>query len=381
MEKFVSTDSFDNVKIVLSSFAVAIFMLLNFVSYMFPLDFAGYTNFLLAICVLGVYLIGYGRYHSSNIWMIILICFIAFASILVLNSRFERITHFIVPFYNVLLAFVVINKRIYLKPLCIVYYLIALYVVCRVMVFGTDPDEVFTYASRNMISTIAIMYAVLIYLLLFLNNNKIIFLPALLAFLLSAIAIGRSGIICSLLLVVGVIFYKYKYADRKQKKWYIGGIFLVAGGIVYFFYNMFSGEELEFISRLQVYGLNDPTRAELLDRYIENLDFYNFLRGYDIMNDFIYNSWNNNPHNSWIYLHYNLGIWGVVLALLIFISGLKFFFKKYYFIVLLLGVVILRSATDSILFFTSYDFIIYSFIILAFTMKSRMGSKNIEQIS
>lgn len=358
-----------DVRSVLSSLLLAMMMLLNFVSYIISPELSQYLNYVVMLCGVLCYIIAFDGLLSWTNLLIISMCFLAYVIIQIWNFKMGNVSYSLSIISNILLACVIIEKKIFVNPLIWTYSAITSYIFYKVIILGLDPNTIFAHTSRNMISTIAIMYGVLIYLIMFLKETKVTILPALIALLLSIIAIGRTGVVCALLLLIVVYIYNYIYAKESKKKWYILGICVFILSLIYFAKDALSAGEIEFISRWQVYGVSDPARAQLLNRYIENIDFYTFMKGYDITSDIIYNSWNNNPHNSWIYLHYHLGIWGVVLIGLCFISGVKLFIKKQLFLLFLLLIIILRASTDSVIFFSNYDFIIYSFIILTFKIR------------
>ena len=70
----------------------------------------------------------------------------------------------------------------------------------------------------------------------------------------------------------------------------------------------------------------DP-RSLMFSNYISNVKFIDFFFGYNFYNDRYFNSLNFNPHNSFICLHYHIGIF--TLPFLLFLICRLFYLLKY----------------------------------------------------
>ena len=103
-------------------------------------------------------------------------------------------------------------------------------------------------------------------------------------------------------------------------------------------------------------------RMEIWQNYFNNLDFFRFIFGANILTD----PWpdgkllNYNYHSSFINLHLQTGIMGIITMALMIFSLIKFYKKNIMFFILFITI-ILRWSTDIGLFFESWDFIIFFF--------------------
>jgi hypothetical protein len=107
----------------------------------------------------------------------------------------------------------------------------------------------------------------------------------------------------------------------------------------------------------------DSVRLVLWANYLNNLDFFRLVFGANIFTD----PWPQgeefafNYHNSWISLHSQTGLMGLVVIALVGFSLLKFWKNNKLFFVLF-SAVITRWFTDAGIFFESWDFLVYFFI-------------------
>ena len=92
------------------------------------------------------------------------------------------------------------------------------------MFIGSNPNLIFA-ASRNMVSVIMLIQTSLLYLTLIGNNRRITFIPALINLYICLWAVGRSGIVSSLILLFGVSYVILKQDDKWKKS--LGVLILV----------------------------------------------------------------------------------------------------------------------------------------------------------
>ena len=105
----------------------------------------------------------------------------------------------------------------------------------------------------------------------------------------------------------------------------------------------------------------DP-RSLMFSNYISNVKFIDFFFGYNFYNDRYFNSLNFNPHNSFICLHYHIGIF--TLPFLLFLICRLFYLLKYNrFLCVLVALICFRAWVDSILFIGPYDFVLFLFLL------------------
>ena len=100
-------------------------------------------------------------------------------------------------------------------------------------VSGEELNSVLEDASRNIISVIVLINSVVLIILKNKQENRIIIWPSLISFIFSIIAIGRSGMICSFLLFIGVVFlYMRKWSFYKKMLFY--SLFVFCGCVILF---------------------------------------------------------------------------------------------------------------------------------------------------
>jgi hypothetical protein len=198
------------------------------------------------------------------------------------------------------------------------------------------------------------------------NEGKEIDLkPAFFTYLISIWGIGRSGIISSFVLLVGLSFIRMRL--RKFYFYIISlallATFLFADRLLLLFVNnSLFGRAVEYFFARKMEDLPDP-RIFIWSNYFNNLDVFKVFFGANVHTD----PWPDgaiyayNYHNIFIQLHLQTGLIAIVFYILICSALVKFCRTNKVFFVLLLTIC-LRGMTDSFLFFESWDFILYFFI-------------------
>jgi len=246
------------------------------------------------------------------------------------------------------------------------YFLIIIFsIVFFVQIFSfSDPDLMFAATSRNMISVIMLTGSLVYYITSCKNNEKISFVPALLTLLISIWAVGRSGILCSFFLLIGVIYVQTRKFTFKRKF----TLFMLVNTILIAVFIIFNNDIMYFIDSMTLFerflerGVDDSERSLMIREYMSHIDLKSLLVGYDYTQDGFFISSDLNPHNSFIRLHHYMGIFGII-----FMFVMSFLILFYIFInplySVLLSTLLIRGFTDIIIFFTVYDFIVFYFII------------------
>ena len=120
--------------------------------------------------------------------------------------------------------------------------------------------------------------------------------------------------------------------------------------------------------------IESSSRSTMWANYFDNLDFSRIIFGVNLETD----PWDEgitnefNYHNSFINLHIQTGIVGLLIIMLMILTLFKLFWTNriYFFLFIAL---IFRSFTDSVLFFGRYDFIFFFFI---FTLLKKTSKFN-----
>ncbi|MCX5984443.1 MAG: hypothetical protein NTY89_22190 [Nostocales cyanobacterium LacPavin_0920_SED1_MAG_38_18] len=233
-----------------------------------------------------------------------------------------------------------------------------------------DPNEIFLYASRNTVSWLLIVYSAIIYIVSDKARSKIPVLPAIMTVIFSVVSYGRSGIISSFILLIGILLLTF-YENRKNAKFYF---FITFIGILFMFF-LINRTDIgntiydisRYFNRLETRGLSDRDGREYIwSNYIIQMNMTRFLFGTDPRYDLSIINFKLNYHNSFINLHAYSGMAGIIFVFLMLWAMVKLF-NRNKLLWLILITFILRSFTDNVLFVTQqYDFIVYYITIYAF---------------
>jgi hypothetical protein len=241
----------------------------------------------------------------------------------------------------------------------IAFYGVAVYFL-MVMLTGVDVSQM---DGRNAISIAMLIACISLYIILSKENKKIDLKPALCTLVISIWGVGRSGIISSFVLLLGLLFIRF----QSKKIHFILIIFLI---IVFLYWDALLGflvDQLFFSNAINHYLVRDM--GEYSDRlvfwtdYFDNLDIYRVIFGVNLLED----SWRDgaamdyNYHNSFIHLHLQTGVMGLITMVLILFALFKYYRINKLFFFLMLSF-ILRAFTDLFIFFSRADFILFFFI-------------------
>ena len=252
-------------------------------------------------------------------------------------------------------------------------YLLFLFVVAYFTYYfynGIDPNEIFLYASRNVVSWLLIVYSAIIYIVSDKARLKIPVLPAVMTVIFSVMSYGRSGIISSFILLMGILLLTFR-ENRKNSKFYILLTFL---GILSMFF-LSNGGDIgntiydisHYFHRLETQGLSDSAGREYIwNTYINQMDMTRFLFGTNAKYDSSVITFDYNYHNSFMNFHASFGIVSIIFMFLMLWAMVKLF-NRNNLLLLILITVILRSFTDDLVFVSQpYDFIVYYITMYAF---------------
>lgn len=288
---------------------------------------------------------------------IVLLLFYFLVSSLFVSARTERLGHVVVfIFANAGVALALVKGQVSRAGAYSVFYGLAAFFVFLIAA-GVGARDALTATSYNGISMMLIAACISLYIVLGVDSRKIDLKPALVTALLCIWAIGRSGIISSVFLLGGLVLIDLQ-ARIKSGYFYIFffGFFLLVAYL--FFDNLiaFSQDNFFLGNAVDIYlarsADEDSVRLVLWANYLNNLDLFRLIFGANIFTD----PWPQgeefgyNYHNSWISLHSQTGLMGLVVIGLVGLSLLKFWKNNKLFFVLF-STVIIRWSTDAGLFF------------------------------
>ena len=231
---------------------------------------------------------------------------------------------------------------------------------------GIDKDHILLANSRNYISILLLSTMLLYYVSCHDKKKPVLLTPVLVFFIINIFATGRSGIIVSGLMTIGIMFYKINSIENRGNKRLIGaGIALVFLVTVLLFWGIdeqakdqfFHLNFSSFISR----KLDSNGRNEIWNAFLQNncKSLGSLLFGSDTslaMHD-------GNLHSSFLQCYASFGLMGFIVILYFsskaIINGI---INKDYLWIVLFTSLLLRAATDRVFFQGYCELYLYYFI-------------------
>lgn len=254
------------------------------------------------------------------------------------------------------------------------FWFLVFYIIYRLSI-TFNPEKVFIN-SRNYVSFYLIITVLPYYFLNSKNLKAASIFPALITFILSALSLGRSGILSSALILVIVIFFKtpkklYKY------RWLIIIFFLGSSFYVFFIYfkdllniTSFSSRVIsETSGKYNSLGhfVESGGRATIISDYSKSLNFFSFLFGSDLSHPtsaalrYVINRYGH-LHSSLLNMYAAIGLGAIIFLGFVF-HKLKYYYSQNKVLMFLLIAILLRSSTDVGLLFSYFDFVFWMFLV------------------
>lgn len=276
------------------------------------------------------------------------------------NKNYQ-LQDFLIPFQYLGVAACLLVFKLKHKYIKFTFNLIIIFFIINIII-GIKPEMLFNI-SRNYVSVVLLTFVLLYYISCYENEITISIIPALLVFAICMWAVGRSGIIASAVLLLGINFLTCFYPVFDKKKLFTQTILIIllSSILVFFTYDfIFSDAILRFDKQGLESGGRDLIWGEYL--YYATLKLNNLFFGVPVQESFILSQMGGNPHNAFIQLHLRYGVIGMLLILLFVVKTFFNFWKKdrYYFLFFI--VIILRISTDSGAFNGPFDPFIYYFL-------------------
>lgn len=256
-----------------------------------------------------------------------------------------------------------INDRKLMKNVAI-FLCVILLIYVQSMVSGQNAKLLFDAYSKNHIY-VNVLFAISLLLLILNHSNYRPYINISLAILGMAVAVwtqSRSGIIAAIVMLVLFSAYSLKYMKFKFRLVYILALTIFCTQILK------NGQIID--SALEVFyrkSFSGDVRFSMVDYYIDNLNLISFLAG--SKNDSLFNSFGIfNLHNSFLSIHANMGLYGIVLMLIYGVTLIKAYLKNNVIFVVLIAI-FLRAWSDTILMYY-FDFVIL-FAVIDVNMKVR----------
>ncbi|WP_144225001.1 O-antigen ligase family protein [Shewanella algae] len=234
-------------------------------------------------------------------------------------------------------------------------FIMAFYFIYIVFSGQNLNDDAFTALSRNFVS-ICMLFS-FSYVYMSRGSDAIKLFSAMITLFVSFLAVGRSGIFSSLLIFIFLIF-------THKGKWFKWALLVTVPFLVFFFWDYIEGSFDLVFNKLNNQGVTDEYRKQVLECYFTTFDINSLFLG---INSFggdycgtlaigVYA-----PHNSLLSLASNSGVISFVLFLPLVIS---FKYKKLRLTAFVLSAYVLRSFTDTMMFYTFFDVFYWWFVFI-----------------
>lgn len=264
------------------------------------------------------------------------------------------------------IAILLMNQILSLKNVKFIYFLFLIFYLFHILI-GSDPNNIYVHGSRNLTSVIIIFMTILYLIFYYEEYHKITFYPLIINIIICVWAIGRSGVLISIVLFIGVLFFQVLKEKRninfKMRKIFKNKLYRFFGwSIVSLFIFILISNLSNFLSLLTKYRFSFSSiihekRFNYISSYLYSLDVKSVFFGFNV-----YESYElfkiSNLHNSYLNAHMRMGIMFIIAILFILkmlLKGIKINFLYSLF----LGTILLRGFTDTILFVGNFDFILY----------------------
>ncbi len=352
-----------NVNNFIFTIVFSLYLALLLSSFIWPSNYITIINALFGLSALILLSIRIRREDAViYIYIVLIVASFIVSSLVVGRAGWRLYSPVFFIVYSSGIAMILLRGYIYSWGGYIVFYGLVGYFL-MLMLTGIDPTDVLIFSS-NGISMMLLVACIPLYITLSIENKKIDLKPAFFTLVFSIWGVGRSGIISSLTLFFGLLLIKL----RAKPKYII--IVIISLFIAYLFYalstsaimhSVFENAINHYVARQMQEG--PSPRWTFWTNYFNNLDIFRLIFGVNVVED----PWPDgeineyNYHNSFIHLHLQTGLMGLITLALIMLSLIKYYRINKVFFVLLLTL-ILRSSTDSFIFFGRFDFIPFFFI-------------------
>ncbi|WP_181573203.1 O-antigen ligase family protein [Enterobacter sp. ECC-175] len=340
-----------------------------FFACQFSYVYSGLIAFQFLNMLLGAFSIFYiYPYLSRNGWffIILLAVFSTLTTLLSLKFKFGDIAFAVtMPLFAGLISL----HRHELKWPALAFCTFSVCYCGYAIIMGWDLNTaLFLSSSRNYISVLGIFSFYCVVISTASNKLKVMFLV--LVSLIILFSNSRSAFISfSLVLMFYICCNANKY--RKTSFVLVSGVLIILPIVILnytteiydYLYN-----SLGVVRRLSAGELSDTGRFDVIKCYYDKFDSFSLLLGLDYFASntcsFLANG-TDNPHNSFIRLYSNLGLFSLIIFYFLLWALIRLFCMREYLLFSFLLCFIARGGTDILFFFQSWDAYLYSLIFLS----------------
>ncbi|WP_426008381.1 O-antigen ligase family protein [Aeromonas salmonicida] len=312
-----------------------------------------------------IYVYRYVHLHAF-LYLMVMVCFSTFTTIISAKYKVGDIAFsLLMPMFGFLM--VLYRDRLVIPALIFCVGVIA---YCgRAIFLGLDLNtELFSFSSRNYISVLAMFSFFTVYISC--KSEKIKTILLILTFLIILFSDSRSAVLSFIVVVLAWIYHLW------MRNVIVGFVLVLIAIVTASYFLFYYGNDiynsaldtLGILRRLSAGGLADSGRFNVIQCYYSEFGLDSFLLGLDAFDGnvcrFLANG-SDNPHNSFIKMYANLGLFSFAVFIVIFLSVLSFFKRKDIIMFSFLLCFLIRSGTDIIFFFQSWDAYLFAIFVIA----------------
>lgn len=280
--------------------------------------------------------------RKDKIWIFLFVFFVfcfLFFIVRYISGNKAHITVLLIYCSSFVMAFYIFKNQIYIKIIYF-YFVVCTFLLWVVLMMSSDVNNIFL-GSRNVTSLLLVPMAAFFLMVKRRDVTPKDFLLYIVVFMCCVISQGRSGILTSGLLLVVSYFLSFNSLG-KGKLFFTTPIFIAFSFLFFYFY-----ESNSYFDYLRSSGVSDSYRKEMIDEYLSKLDVSSIIYGLDLSSLPYISSFNNNPHNFFIFMHSTFGFIAIFYMLFAIFSLVFLFTCKEYSLFFCGVIVIIRLSTDS----------------------------------
>lgn len=268
----------------------------------------------------------------------------------------------------------------------VVFWLAIFAIGCIAFNYWDYPEpfgEVIPGSSTNGIPSYLIVLQIALSLAMFLKSKKLpvwapIFTLAVAVFGLGRGSIAVAGMILVSSILINFLLKEMMIMTRISVMFFCALAVLLALMVfgLFFDYELFFDNLIDQSKFRE--GLLDPYRMEILDEYLNKLNYFSFLFGSDYSGTVIASRYDGNPHIAYVRTHAYYGFFGLLFVtlspLLIMFSNKKLFYKFVFLSFILFALI--RALSEPLFFPTLLDFFYFLYFFMFFKYSPATTSKN-----
>lgn len=281
------------------------------------------------------------------------------------------------PFAFIGISLLFLNFKINYRLSKLMYYL-SIFILSIQILSSGNVNNLEAISSRNAISIMVLIMFSILAISSYQNDIKISIYPTILGTLVSILAIGRSGILTFLLLLISFLVFRYE-GKKQSVKISVRTLLTLAFVFVFFYlaYKFFEPYIVDVIRNFEARGL-ESVRTRLWADYLDKVSksFSYIIFGAPIEGTYLLNNYSSNLHNSLLMLHAKYGLIILISVIIMILKTFKYFLKtKNYLFLTLLIVILFRMQFDYTNFSAQLDVVFFYLIFFRHYQKRLITKK------